>query len=65
LIGGLAFTEDDLGKTLTQRPVMIDPRERQIFEWEMPKPLERCVRSQAAAGHLGKQRLELLGRHAT
>ena len=65
LLGRLAFTENDFGKALPQSSMMVDPRERQIFEREVSQPLERCSRGEASGGHLGEQDLELLGGHAT
>ena len=32
LLGRLAQTEDDLGKALTQRPLMVDPGKAQVFD---------------------------------
>jgi len=65
LLGRLAFTEDNLGKALPQSSVMVDPRERQIFEREMSQPVECCSRCEAARGDFREQDLELLGGHAT
>ena len=51
LVGSLAWAEDDLGKTLPEAAVMVDPGEAQVLErrlaQKLKKPVVRLLRCKA------------------
>ena len=55
VFGGLAGAEDDFRKTPPDLPVVVDAREAQILEWQMPKFLNRLVHSNFAVLDLLQQ----------
>lgn len=61
LLGGFAFTEDDLGKALPESAVMVHGGEAQIFEGKRPQALEdgrdRCLPRLQARQQFLKSRL--------
>ena len=60
LIGGLAGTEDHLGHAMTQRAVVIDFCEAQIFERQVTQAIERGVDVHGTGAHFLKQRAQLV-----
>lgn len=55
VFGGLAGAEDDFGKTPPDLPVVVDAREAQILERQMPELLDRLVDTQLIAFDLLQQ----------
>jgi hypothetical protein len=50
---------------LAEVAVVIDPRERQVFEREVSQPVQRRLRGKGAGGDVRQQRFQLGGCHAT
>jgi len=65
LLRSLSFAEHDFGVTLTQRAMMVQPGERQVFKGQLTQAVDRGARWDSAGGNLDQEGFELLGGHAT
>jgi len=65
LIRSLALTENNLGLTLAELAVVVDPGKGEIFKGKVPQLLERRGWGNSAGGNLGKESFDLVGGHAT
>ncbi len=61
---GFPLAQNDFGKSLPDRPVMIQRRESEVFERQRPELLERLRHRNLAASHRAQQSLKTLGIHA-
>ena len=60
LIGGLAGSENHLGHAMTQRAMVIDLREAQIFKRQVAQAVERGVDVHGSGAHLFEQRAQVV-----
>jgi len=63
LLWRLALAEDDLGRSLPERSMMIDFGEAQVFERQVAQTFEGMVGGEATATNLTQQTAEGLGVH--
>ena len=63
MIRRLAQAEYDFGNAMPQRAVMVDIGESQVFERQVPHPMQRRIYIRRTTAHLFEQSPELVFQH--